>query len=203
MIVLGLTGSIGMGKTQAAKAVAEMGCPVFEADAAVHRLLANDAGTVAEVAAAFPQCATAGAAAIDRACLGNAVFGDGPALNRLEAILHPRVRAAAGKFLALAEAEAKPLAVLEMPLLFETGANEDCDAVAVVTASEAVQSRRVLARPGMTPSRLAFVLSRQMPDAEKRRKADYLVDTGSQIHQMLPQLEEIVRILIPPATANS
>jgi len=198
MIVFGLTGSIGMGKTKAANALAGMGFPVFEADAAAHRLIADDEQTMAKVAVAFPDCTANGV--INRRRLGDAVYGDSDALNRLEAILHPQVRTAAGKHLALAAAEAAPLAVLEMPLLFETNAHEECDVVAVVTSSEAVQSRRVLNRPGMTPARFAFMLSRQMPDAEKRRRADYLVDTGSGIPHMLVQLEEIVKSLIPGDT---
>lgn len=198
MIVFGLTGSIGMGKTKAANALASMGLPVFEADAAAHHLLADNEQIMAEVAAAFPSCATTGA--INRERLGDAVYGDSKALDRLEAILHPQVRIAAGKHLARAAAESEPLAVLEMPLLFETNAHEDCDTVTVVTSSEAVQSRRVLNRPGMTPSRFAFVLSRQMPDAEKRRRADYIVDTGSGTPHMLVQLEEIIKNLIPRDT---
>lgn len=199
MIVLGLTGSIGMGKSTAAAALADRGFPVFEADAAVHRILGRGGDAVAAVAAAFPDSAADGA--IDRGRLGDRVLGDAAALDRLEAILHPRVRAAAAAFLRRSRADGAPLAVLEMPLLYETGADRLCDAVVVVHAPADVQRQRVLARPGMTPARLGFVMSRQMADAEKCRKADHIVDTGGGIPNMLRQLSGITESLLAEAGA--
>ncbi|MDA0654218.1 MAG: dephospho-CoA kinase [Proteobacteria bacterium] len=197
MIVLGLTGSVAMGKSTAAAALAERGFPVFEADAAVHRLLGPGGDAVAEVAAAFPD--SAGNETIDRSALGDRVLGDAAALDRLEAILHPRVDAVATAFLHRAQADGAPLAVLEMPLLFEIGAERLCDAVVVVHAPEEAQRRRALARPGMTPERLAFVLSRQVPDAEKRRRADYVVDSGDGIPKMSLELARITDSLLADA----
>ena len=198
MIVLGLTGSIGMGKTEAARAFASLGHPVLEADAVVRRLLAEDSEVIAEVAAAFPDCVRDGV--VDRACLG-AVFDDaGTGLGRLEAILHPRVRAEEERFLAMAEREGAALAVLEAPLLFETGADALCDAVAVASAPEDVQTARVLSRSGMTPERLAAIRARQMPDADKRARAGYVIETSAGYPKMLSQVSEIAKLLRKPAS---
>lgn len=171
---LGLTGSIGMGKTTTAAFFRELGVPVHDSDAAVHELYGAEG--VAPVEAAFPGVAVDGR--IDRALLGARVLGDDAAMRRLEAIVHPLVRAREAAFLAAAAQDGAPLAVLDIPLLYETGAEERTDAILVVTAPESVQRERVMARPGMTEEKFASILRRQMPDVEKRRRADYLLDTG-------------------------
>ncbi|MGQ9366295.1 dephospho-CoA kinase [Azospirillum sp. ST 5-10] len=177
MIVLGLTGSIGMGKSTAARMLEGMGVPVCDSDAVVHRLLGRGGAAVRAIAAAFPGAVRDGA--VDRRALGAAVFGDPAALKRLERILHPRVRAAQERFLAAAARRGVAVAALDVPLLFETGGDRRVDRTVVVTAPAAVQRARVLARPGMTPETFAAILSRQTPDAEKRRRADYVVPTGA------------------------
>ena len=174
MIVLGLTGSIGMGKSTTAKMFAEAGVPVHDSDEAVHRLYAGKAAPLVE--AAFPGTTVSGV--VDRAKLGERVLADAAALKRLEAIIHPLVRADADAFLARNRAAGAPLAVLDIPLLFETGGRNRVDKVVVVTAPAEVQRQRVLARPGMTQEKLASILDKQVPDAEKRRQADFIVDTG-------------------------
>ena len=180
MVVLGLTGSIGMGKTTVAGALKAAGAAVYDADAAVHRLLGPGGGAVAPVLARFPDAGMdAGAArAVDRGTLGAQVFGDPDALAALEAILHPLVRAGERHFLAASQRRGCRLAVLDMPLLFETGGEARCDATLVVSAPAAVQRARVLGRARMTEERLAAILARQMPDAEKRRRADFVIRTG-------------------------
>ncbi|MDX8539815.1 dephospho-CoA kinase [Mesorhizobium sp. M4B.F.Ca.ET.215.01.1.1] len=174
MIVLGLTGSIGMGKSTTAKMFAEAGVPVHDSDETVHRLYAGKAAPLVE--AAFPGTTDAGV--VDRARLGARVLGDAVALKRLEAIIHPLVRADADAFLARHRAAGAPLAVLDIPLLFETGGRDRVDKVVVVTAPAEVQRARVLARPGMSEAKLAAILAKQVPDADKRRQADFIVDTG-------------------------
>jgi dephospho-CoA kinase len=178
VIVLGLTGSIGMGKSTTAAMFAARGVPVFDADAAVHALYAGPLAATLE--AAFPGVAPDGR--VDRAALARRVVGDTAAMTRLEAIVHPAVRAEERRFLAAAEAAGAPLAVLDIPLLFETGAERRVDAVIVVSAPARVQRARVLGRPGMTEEKLAAILSRQMADAEKRRRADLVVPTGLSRH---------------------
>lgn len=177
MVILGLTGSIGMGKTVAAGMFRRLGIPVHDADAAVHRLLGRKGGAVvAAVAAAFPGVLRDGA--IDRGALGRRVFDDPVALRRLENLLHPAVRHDQAAFLKRQARRGCRLAVLDVPLLFETGTDADCDAVAVVSAPPFVQEARVLARPGMTRQRLAAIRAHQMADAEKRRRADFLIPSG-------------------------
>ena len=173
MIVLGLTGSIGMGKTTVARMFAEAGVPVFDADAVVHRLQGPGGALVAAIAARFP--GVTGTSGIDRAALGGAVLGDKVALRDLEAIVHPAVAAERAAFLARHAAEA--LVVLDVPLLFETGGDAAVDQVAVVSAAPAVQRERTLARPGMTVAKLDAILARQLPDAEKRARADAVIAT--------------------------
>lgn len=175
MIVLGLTGSIGMGKSTTAGLFAAEGVPVFDADAEVHRLYAGP--LVPAVEAAFPGTTTGGA--VDRAALGRRVLGDAEALRRLEAIVHPAVRAAERAFLAAAREAGRPVALLDVPLLFETGREREVDRVVVVTAPAEVQQARVLARPGMTVEKFREILARQTPDAEKRARADHVIDTGA------------------------
>jgi dephospho-CoA kinase len=174
MFILGLTGSVGMGKSVTARFFAEEGVPVHDADAVVHRLYEGDA--VAAIEAAFPGTTAAGK--VDRTRLAARVLGDDAALKRLEAIVHPLVREAERRLLAEAEARGDKVVVLDIPLLFETGADERVDAVVVVSAPIEVQRARVLERPGMTAEKLAAILAKQMPDPEKRRRADFVVDTS-------------------------
>ncbi|RIY02769.1 dephospho-CoA kinase [Aureimonas flava] len=175
MKVLGLTGSIGMGKSTTAEMFAALGVPVHSADAAVHRLYAGRAAPLVE--ARFPGTVRGGV--VDRAALGARVLGDKAALAALEAIVHPLVREEERAFLEAAHGAGAPFAVLDIPLLFETGGEGRVDAVLVVSASPAVQRARVLARPGMTADRFAAILASQMPDTEKRARADYVIDTGA------------------------
>ena len=180
MRVMGLTGSIGMGKSTAANTFRRLRVPVFDADAAVHRLQGPNGRAVAPIAAAFPGAVrdTPRGPRVDREALRRAVLGDGAALTRLERIVHPLVRDEERRFLAAARRRAEPLVVLDIPLLFETRGDRRCDSVVVVTAPAAVQRHRVLRRPGMTPERLRAILARQVPDSEKRRRADHVVSTG-------------------------
>ena len=173
-LILGLTGSIGMGKTTVAAMFARQGVPVFDADREVRRLQGPGGVLVEEIEAAFP--GTTGPAGVDRAELGARVFGDPAALARLEAIVHPAVRAAREAFL-IEHADA-PLVVFDIPLLFEKGGVDEVDEIAVVSAPAEVQRQRVLAREGMTAERFAEILALQMPDAEKRARADHVIDTG-------------------------
>lgn len=174
MRVLGLTGSIGMGKSATAALFREAGVPVFDADAAVHALYRGEA--VGPVEAAFPGVVVGGE--VDRDRLASRVLGDPAALARLESVVHPLVRARRDAFLVEARRRGDALAVVDVPLLYETGGDRDVDAVAVVSAPEAVQKARVLARPGMTEERFSAILGKQMPDAEKRRRARFVIDTG-------------------------
>jgi dephospho-CoA kinase len=174
MFILGLTGSLGMGKSTTARFFAEEGVPVHDADAVVHRLYEGEAASAIE--AAFPGTTTGGK--VDRDKVAARVLGDAAALRRLEHIVHPLVQAAEGRMLAEAEARGEKVALLDIPLLFETGGDKRVDAVVVVSAPPEVQRSRVLERPGMTLEKLEAILARQMPDAEKRRRADFVVDTG-------------------------
>lgn len=174
MIKLGLTGSIGMGKSATAKMFEAEGVPVYDADAAVHEIYGLGGAAVEPVSAAFPGVAPQGS--IDRTLLGPHVLNDPAALKRLEAIVHPLM---GGHRLAFFERHAdEPVVVLDIPLLFETGGERAMDAVAVVSAHGSVQRARVLERPGMTPEKLDAILARQLPDAEKRARADFVIDTG-------------------------
>ncbi|MGE0119313.1 MAG: dephospho-CoA kinase [Dongiaceae bacterium] len=193
MRVLGVTGSIGMGKTRAADILRRLGVPVHDADAEVHRLLRDDRATIAAVESAFPGVVRDGG--VDRRELGRRVFGDEAALRRLEAILHPRVGIAARRFLGRARAQRRSVVALDIPLLFETGGAKRCDAVIVVSAPRFVQAARVLARPGMTPARLAAILARQMPDERKQRLADFVVPTGLDRHTGLRALGRVVTLM--------
>ncbi|MEK9753850.1 MAG: dephospho-CoA kinase [Rhodospirillaceae bacterium] len=176
MIILGLTGSIGMGKTTAAENFRRLGVRVHDADAAVHRLMAPGGAAARRVAEAFPS-ALAGDA-IDRRQLGALVFHNDTELERLETILHPLVGVSRDRFLAEAARAGECVVVLDVPLLFETGGETRCDAVCVVSAPAFTQRQRVLKRPGMTAEKLDAILVRQMPDAEKCRRADFLIPTG-------------------------
>lgn len=189
--VLGLTGSIGMGKSATAGLFRDRGIPVHDADAAVHALYAGPAAPLIE--AAFPGTAPVGL--VDRARLGAAVLGDAEALRRLERIVHPLVREAEEAFLTWARQARAALVVLDVPLLFEVGAAGRTDAVVVVTASAEMQRARVLARPGMSAEKLAAILGKQMPDAEKRARAHFLVDTGRGFPRAEAQVSDILRAL--------
>ena len=191
MIVLGLTGSVGMGKTTTAAMFRALGIPVHDADAAVHALYRGPLAVAIE--AAFPGTVREGE--VDRAALGARVFGDADAMARLERLVHPEVRGAQADFLEEAARLGAPAAVLEVPLLFETGADRLVDAVVVATASPEIQRARVLARPGMDEARLATVLARQLPDAQKRARADFVVDTGAGLEPARRQVEAILAAL--------
>ena len=173
-LTLGLTGSIGMGKSTVAAMFAELGVPVFDADAAVHRLQGPGGRLVAAIEAAFPD--TTGPEGVNRTALGEAVLGQPALLKRLEAIVHPAVGEERAAF--LRDHADAPLVVFDIPLLFETGGEARVDKVVVVSAPAEVQRARVLARPGMTAARLDAILARQTPDAEKRARADFVIDTG-------------------------
>ena len=194
MWILGLTGSIGMGKSATAGLFRAMGVPVHDADASVHALYRGRA--VAPVEVAFPGVTRDGA--IDRAALGARVLADPEAMKRLEAIVHPLVRAEEEAFLAKARSAGARLVVLDIPLLFETGGCGRVDAVAVVSASKAVQRARVLARPGMTDEKFETIVAKQMPDAEKRRRAHFVIDTGRGFPAAAHQVAGIVRALSGP-----
>jgi dephospho-CoA kinase len=189
MFVLGLTGSLGMGKSTTAGFFAEEGVSVHDADAVVHALYEGEA--VPAIAAAFPGAIVAGK--VDRAKLGAVVLDDPAALQRLEAIVHPLVSAAKARFLADAQARGAEVVVLDIPLLFETGGETRVDAVVVVSAPADVQRARVLARPGMTADKLDALLARQMPDGEKRKRADFVVDTSGGFAATRAQVREILR----------
>lgn len=195
-MILGLTGSIGMGKSTVAAMFAEAGVPVFDADAAVHRLQGPGGAVVAAIAAAFP--GTAGPKGVDRPALGQAVLGDPAALARLEAIVHPAVAAERAAFLAT-NADA-PLVVLDIPLLFETGGERSVDRVAVVSAPPEVQRARVLARPGMSEARFHAILARQVPDADKRARADHIIDTATPLAETRRQVAALIACLAPPGS---
>ncbi|MGZ8403043.1 MAG: dephospho-CoA kinase [Rhodoplanes sp.] len=191
MIVIGLTGSLGMGKSATALMFAEAGVPVHDADATVHRLYEGDA--VEPIQAAFPGVTSTGR--IDREKLGARVLNDAAALKRLEAIVHPLVRREEERFLAEAEARGARCALLDIPLLFETGADQRVDVVVVVSAPFEEQRRRVLRRPGMTAERFESLLVKQLPDAEKRQRADIVVDTSQGFDSARAQVRAILQNL--------
>ncbi|MCR4265669.1 dephospho-CoA kinase [Nitratireductor sp. ZSWI3] len=198
MIVLGLTGSIGMGKSTTARMFLEEGVPVHDSDAAVHRLYSGVAAPLIE--ARFPGTVVDGV--VDRARLAKAVLGNPQAIAALEGIVHPLVRKDADDFVARNRAEGKNLVVLDIPLLFETGGMDRVDKIAVVTAPEEEQRHRVLARPGMTEEKFAAILARQVPDAEKRRRADFIVDTGNGMEPARAAVRAIVAALSPGETRS-
>ena len=191
MKVIGLTGGIGMGKSTAARSFRRAGTRVFDADAAVHALQARGGRAVQPIAAAFPGTVRDGA--VDREALRRAVLGNHEALRRLERIIHPLVRAMQRRFLARARRDRQRRVVLDIPLLFETRTGREFDLILVVSAPPAVQRRRVLARPGMTPERFAAILARQTPDAEKRRRADVVVRTGLSRHHADRAIRRVIR----------
>ncbi len=190
MIVLGLTGSIAMGKSTAADAFRRLGVPVHDADASVHALMAPGGAAVPALAQAFPDALRKGA--IDRAALRARVLEDPKALKQLEAILHPLVRRSERAFLARPRMRREKLVVLDIPLLFETGAEKRCDAVAVVSAPRFVQRGRLIGRPGMGEDWIARIEARQVPDAEKRRRADFTIPTGLGRRESLQAIRRLV-----------
>jgi dephospho-CoA kinase len=187
--VLCLTGSLGMGKSTAAKFFAEAGVPVHDSDAVVHALYDGEAAAVIEQA--FPGSTVGGK--VDRAKLGAMVLGDKTALGRLEAIVHPLVSVSTDRFLAEAQACGAPVVVLDVPLLFETGTERRCDAVVVVSAPAEIQRKRAIERPGMTEEKFAAILAKQMPDAEKRERAQFIVDSSKSLDHAREQVRDILR----------
>jgi dephospho-CoA kinase len=192
-LLIGLTGSIGMGKSETAKMFATLGIPVYDSDAAVHRLYESGGAAVEKIAEAFPGTVHDGR--VDRAILSKQLAGDEAAFRKLEAIVHPLVADENRKFLASAQADGAEMVVQDIPLLFETGGHTRMDAVVVVSAPAHVQRRRVLERAGMTEEKLDQILSRQMPDAEKRAKAHFVVETGQGLDHAFTQVKAIVEAL--------
>lgn len=188
MIILGLTGSIGMGKSTTARLFAEEGVPVHDADAAVHALYEGEAVPLVE--SVFPGTTRDGK--VDRVLLAQAVVGNVDAMRRLEAIVHPLVAKSRDRFLDEARRNGAPVVVLDIPLLFETGGDKLVDAVVVVSAAPEIQRERVMERPGMTADKYEALLAKQMPDSEKRGRADYIVDSGHGIEPARAQVREIL-----------
>lgn len=186
MILIGLTGSIGMGKSTVAKMFAEAGAPVFDSDAAVHALYARGGAAVAPMSAAFPGVEKDGA--IDRQALSAHVLSDPGAIKTIEAIVHPLVGQAQAAFLQQHRDAGTAAVVLDIPLLFEGGRSKFVDKIVVVSAPADAQRERVLARPGMTAEKLDYILSRQVPDAEKRARADVVIDTGCSLDETRAQV---------------
>ncbi|QXX75492.1 dephospho-CoA kinase [Methylovirgula sp. HY1] len=197
MFVLGLTGSIGMGKSTTAEMFRAAGIAVHDSDATVHELYRGTAAALVE--AAFPGTVREGR--VDRAVLAAQVLNDSDAMKRLETIVHPLVRASRQDFVAAARARGDKLVVVDIPLLFETGAEVEVDAVVLVTAPETVQKQRLAARPGMTAARLAAIMNKQMPDHEKRRRADFVIDTGGTHAETERQVQELLRRLLGEAAS--
>jgi dephospho-CoA kinase len=195
MTILGLTGSIGMGKSTVARMFAEEGVPVFDADSAVHRLQGAEGSLVERIEAHFP--GTTGPAGVDRGALAERVLGEPDALRKLEALIHPAVAREREAF--LADNAAMPLVVLDIPLLFEAGGSEQVDRIAVVSAPAKVQRERVLARPGMTAEKFERILERQLPDSEKRARADFVIPTGGTLEETRRAVRRILACLVPPA----
>jgi dephospho-CoA kinase len=189
--ILGLTGSIAMGKSTAARMLKAMRLPVWDADAEVHALQRKGGACVAAIARAFPGAVVDGA--VDRRKLGAIVFNDSAALKKLEAILHPTVRVNMHRFIRTMRRQRRKMIVLDIPLLFEGGSDRFCDSVIVVSAPAFLQRQRILRRPGMTVEKMRGILSRQMPDAEKRARADHVVSSGLGFAHTARALKKIVR----------
>ena len=193
MIIVGLTGSIGMGKSTVAQMFADEGVPVYDADAQVHRLYAQGGAAVPLVEATFNGVVREGA--VDRAALSARVLGDANALKKLEEIVHPLVGESRAGFFDDARRAGAKMVVLDIPLLFETGGEQRVDKVAVVSAPADVQRQRVLERPGMSADKLAAILARQIPDAEKRKRADFVIDTGASLDATREQVRQVIAAL--------
>jgi dephospho-CoA kinase len=192
-VLVGLTGSVGMGKSETAKMFADLGIPVYDADAAVRELYAPGGAAVGAIGMAFPDAVRNGS--VDREILSGIVTGDKDAFQRLEEIVHPLVRRYREEFIEKSLRDGAPIIVLDIPLLFESGGDKNVDSIVVVSAPEDVQRARVMARPGMTEEKFVAILSRQMPDAEKRAKADFVIDTSKGLDQAKAQVEAIVSAL--------
>ncbi|MCO6386874.1 dephospho-CoA kinase [Aliihoeflea sp. 40Bstr573] len=199
MIVIGLTGSIGMGKSTTARFFREAGVPVHDSDEAVHRLYAGKAAPLIE--AAFPGTVRDGV--VDRTLLGACILGDAAALKTVERIVHPLVRADADAFLAEHRSAGRKLVVLDIPLLFETGGEGRVDRIVVVSAPAEIQRERVLARPGMSVEKFEAILAKQVPDADKRRRADFIVDSGGGLEAARAAVEAIVAKLEAEARSDA
>jgi dephospho-CoA kinase len=197
MILLGLTGSIGMGKSATARMFAETGTPVYDADAAVHRLYAKGGAAVGPVGEAFPGVVKDGA--VDREALSRAVLNNPAAMKTLESIVHPLVRREQERFLEEQRRAGAPVVVLDIPLLFEGGGERFLDAVIVVSAPAATQRARVLKRPGMTEAKFEAILAKQMADAEKRRRADFVINTGLGFEEARAQVRQVLDAVLEPA----
>ena len=193
MLRVGLTGSIAMGKSTAAEMFADLGCPVFDSDAAVHDLYARDGAAVPVVAELFPDAIIDHQ--VDRRRLADHVLNDPAALAKLEAAVHPLVRSLQEEFESAANRAGHSFLVLDIPLLFETGQDENVDSIVVVTAPAEMQRDRALARPGMTQGKLGDILARQLPDSEKRARAEFIVDTGHGFEVTFDQVRKIVEEL--------
>lgn len=200
MITVGLTGSIGMGKSTTAAMFAAEGVPVYDADAEVHALYARGGAAVEPLEQAFPGVVVDGA--VDRTLLSQRVVGKPEELKRLEAIVHPLVGISRVGFFEQAAAAGADVVILDIPLLFETGGDKRMDAVVVVSAPADVQRQRVLARPGMDEAKLDAILARQTPDAEKRARAHFVIDTGQGLDRARDQVREVLRVLRDPSTAR-
>jgi len=201
VILLGLTGSIGMGKSTTARLFAEEGAVIWDADAAVHRLYGPGGSAVGPIGEAFPETVVAGA--VDRTRLAQVLGGDAKAFQQLEALVHPLVAIDRAERLAAARLDGARLAVLDIPLLFETGLDGGLDAVVVVTAPPKVQAERVLSRPGMTRARFDALLAHQMPDADKRARADFVIDTCGGLESARGQVRRIVAAVTAPGWTPS
>ncbi len=199
MIVAGLTGSIAMGKTETAKQFALRGIPVFDSDAAVHQLYAKGGKAVAAIAEIAPEAVTDGA--VNRDQLSASIREHPEILKRVEHAVHPLVRAMQEDFLATARSTGCAVAILDIPLLFETGRDKDVDIIIVVSTSPGIQRQRALQRQGMTAEKFDFILSRQLPDAEKRRRADYVIDTSISIADSQRQVDRILAKLVTPGNS--
>lgn len=198
MIVAALTGSIAMGKSETAKLFSARGVPVFDSDAAVHELYAAGGDAVEAMRAIVPSAVVGGA--VDRGRLSAAVMHDKELLGRVERLVHPLVRRKQEEFLMKAKAADQAIALLDIPLLFETSRNRDVDCIIVVSAPADVQRARALQRPGMTPEKLEFILSKQVPDSEKRRRADYVIDTSRGLDDAARQVAAVISELTDKAT---
>ncbi len=193
MLVLGLTGSIGMGKSEAAKSFSRAGVPVFDADSSVHRMYLEDTDLIKQVGEAFLGVVKDGS--VDRAALGEKVFGNDLEIKRLEEIIHPHVTKERERFLRLQKGAGEDLAVLDIPLLYEKGVDVFCDKVLVVSCPENIQMDRVMQRNGMTSSKLSAILAKQMPDAEKRKRADFIIETDKGIEVMDQEIKALINDL--------
>lgn len=190
MLIVGLTGSIGMGKSETAKMFRALGVPVYDADAAVHKIYAPGGPAVAPLEAAFP--GVTGASGVDREALAQRVLGDAKALKKLESIVHPLVRLQQLEFLQQAARAGSEIVVIDVPLLYETGGESQVDCVVVVSAPYQTQRQRVLARPGQSEEKFQAILSKQISDEEKRRRADFVIDTDQGLEAAMQQVREIL-----------